>query len=148
MENETLNPIQKEILKAFEQMQGKAMFTETVVAKKIRENSGITGKNKAIIGMNDIEKVVNFIGANQDVHYSLHLNSVNDILIKKDSETLLLNPDARKRRQSSEKSMSILTSSDLTENIGKSEKNKKKLLKKRVERKGLNIYSNFEDFDE
>lgn len=77
------NPIQNEILKAFEQLGERAMFTETVVAKKIRENAGISGKAKAILGMNDIEKVVEFLGENRSVHYSLHLNSVNDILIKK-----------------------------------------------------------------
>lgn len=141
------NPIQNEILKAFEQLSERAIFTETVVAKKIRENAGISGKAKAILGMNDIEKIVEFLGESRAVHYSLHLNSVNDILIKKDSETALLTPDARKRRQSSEKSMSLLTSSDLRENT-RHENDKKKKPQKRAERKSLSIYSDFEDFDD
>lgn len=135
-----LTPIQAEILKALEQHSEKALCTEAIIAKKIRDNVKIDGKQKAGLSMFDVEKAVAVLEG-RNVFYSVHLNSANDILIKKDSETKYLDQDARHRRLACEKSMSILSSGDL-----KSGKNKKAKPKShRTETKKLNI--NNYDFD-
>ena len=57
--------------------------------------------------------------------YALHLNSANDILIKKEDVWKLLDGDAKKRCQSGEKSISVLTNGDLRQKAsnGKLHKN-------------------------
>lgn len=132
-ENE-LNQIEKEILKAMEQHREKALCTEAVIAKKIRDNNKIEGKQKAGLSMFDVEKVVEVL-EEKNVFYSVHLNSANDILLKKDSEAKYLDQDARHRRLAREKSMSILSSGDLKP--GKNKKAKPK--NNRTETKKLNI---------
>ena len=49
-----LTPIQKEIVAAIEQMKEKSLITEAVLAKKVRENAMILGKNKAGISLKDL----------------------------------------------------------------------------------------------
>ena len=108
-----LTPIQKEIVTALEQMKEKSLITEANLAKKVRENSKISGKNKAGICLKDLEVCIEYLGENKELPYALHLNSANDILIKKEDVWKLLDGDAKKRRQSSEKSISVLTNGDL-----------------------------------
>ena len=119
-----LTPIQKEIITALEQMKEKSLITEANLAKKVRENAKISGKNKAGFCLKDLEVCIEYLGENNQLPYALHLNSANDILIKKvgSDESLsgcaarewkLLDGDAKKRRQSSEKSISVLTNGDL-----------------------------------
>ena len=108
-----LTPIQKEIAAALEQMKEKSLITEANLAKKVRENAKISGKNKAGICLKDLEVCIEYLGENAQLPYALHLNSVNDILIKKEETWNLLDGDAKKRRQSSEKSISVLTNGDL-----------------------------------
>ena len=48
-----LTPIQKEIVAALEQMKEKSLITEANLAKKVRENVKISGKNKAGICLKD-----------------------------------------------------------------------------------------------
>lgn len=108
-----LTPIQKEIVIALEQMKEKSLITEANLAKKIRENAKISGKNKAGIYLKDLEVCIEYVGENNQLPYALHLNSANDILIKKEESWKLLDGDAKKRRQSSEKSISVLTNGDL-----------------------------------
>lgn len=110
---ETLAPIQKEIVIALEQMKEKSLITEANLTKKIRENAKISGKNKAGICLKDLEVCIEYLGENNQLPYALHLNSANDILIKKEDSWKLLDGDAKKRRQSSEKSISVLTNGDL-----------------------------------
>ena len=76
-----LTPIQKEIVTALEQMKEKSMVTEANLAKKIRENAKISGKNKAGICLKDLEVCIEYLGENNGLPYALHLNSANDILI-------------------------------------------------------------------
>lgn len=82
--------------------------------------------------------------------YALHLNSANDILIKKVGcdeslsscaarEWKLLDGDAKKRRQSSEKSISVLTNGDLRQKASGG-----KVAKKRNDRKKLD-YRHFQE---
>ncbi len=108
-----LTPIQKEIVTALEQMKEKSLITEANLAKKVRENAKISGKNKAGICLKDLEVCIEYLGENNQLPYALHLNSANDILIKKEDVWKLLDGDAKKRRQSSEKSISVLTNGDL-----------------------------------
>ena len=119
-----LTPIQKEIVTALEQMKEKSLITEANLAKKVRENAKISGKNKAGIYLKDLEVCIEYLGENKELPYALHLNSANDILIKKvgsdeslsgcaEREWKLLDGDAKKRRKSSEKSISVLTNGDL-----------------------------------
>ena len=140
-----LTPIQKEIVTALEQMKEKSLITEANLAKKVRENAKISGKNKAGICLKDLEVCIEYLGENKHLPYALHLNSANDILIKKigsDGEVgkiKLLDGDAKKRRQSSERSISVLTSGDLRQKASGG-----KVAKKRNDRKKMS----FRDFDD
>ena len=136
-----LTPIQKEIVTALEQLKEKSLITEAILAKKVRENTKIQGKNKAGISLKDLEICIEHLAQTTQLTFALHLNSANDILIKKDTAFKLLDPDAKKRRQSSEKSISVLTNGDLrTKSSGG------KAPKKRSDRKKLN-FRNIEDFE-
>lgn len=134
-----LTPIQKEIVTAFEQMKEKSLITEANLAKKVRENAKISGKNKAEICLKDLELCIEYLGENAQLPYALHLNSANDILIKKVDSWKLLDGDAKKRRQSSEKSMSVLTNGDLRQKASGG-----KVAKKRNDRKKMS-FRNFEE---
>lgn len=136
-----LTPIQKEITTALEQLKEKSLITEAILAKKIRENAKIQGKNKAGICLKDLEVCIEYLADNNQLQYALHLNSANDILIKKEDEWKLLESDAKKRRQSSEKSIPILTNGDLR---GKNSGGK--AAKKRTDRKKLD-YRDFEEYN-
>ena len=136
---ETLTLIQKEIAAALEQMKKKSLITEANLAKKVREHAKISGKNKAGICLKDLEVCIEYLGENKELPYALHLNSANDILIKKEDSWKLLDGDAKKRRQSSEKSISVLTNGDLRQKASGG-----KELKKRSERKKLD-YRNFQE---
>lgn len=134
-----LTPIQKEIAAALEQLKEKSLVTEAILAKKVRENAKIQGKNKAGICLKDLEVCVEYFAENNQLQFALHLNSANDILIKKADEWKLLESDAKKRRQSSEKSISVLTNGDLRgKNTGG------KVAKKRTDRKKVD-YRDYEE---
>ena len=145
-----LTPIQKEIVTALEQMKEKSLITEANLAKKVRENAKIFGKNKAGICLKDLEVCIEYLGENKELPYALHLNSANDILIKKvgsdeslsgcaEREWKLLDGDAKKRRKSSEKSISVLTNGDLRKKASGG-----RGLQKRNDRKKID-YRNFEE---
>ena len=147
---ETLTPIQKEIVIALEQMKEKSLITEANLAKKVRENAKISGKNKAGISLKDLEVCIEYLGENNQLPYALHLNSANDILIKKvgsdespsscdAGKWKQLDGDAKKRRQSSEKSISVLTNGDLRQKASGG-----KVAKKRNDRKKLD-YRHFQE---
>ena len=129
-----LTPIQKEIVTALEQMKEKSLITEANLAKKVRENAKISGKNKAGICLKDLEVCIEYLGENNQQLYALHLNSANDILIKKVNSWKLLAGDAKKRRQSSEKSISVLTNGDLRKKASGG-----KVAKKRTDRKKMSF---------
>ena len=134
-----LTPIQKEIVTALEQMKEKSLITEANLAKKVRENAKISGKNKAGICLKDLEVCIEYLGKNNQLPYALHLNSANDILIKKEDVWKLLDGDAKKRRQSSEKSISVLTNGDLRKKASGG-----RVAKKRNDRKKID-YRNFQE---
>ena len=136
-----LTPIQKEITTALEQMKEKSLITEAVLAKKIRENAKIQGKNKAGISLKDLEVCLEHLAQTTQLTFALHLNSANDILIKKEAAFKLLESDAKKRRQSSEKSISVWTNGDL-----RNKSSGGKAPKKRSDRKKVD-FRNIEDFE-
>lgn len=80
-----LTPIQKEIVTALEQMKEKFLITEANLAKTVRENSKISGKNKARICLKDLEVCIEYLGENNQLFYAFHLNCANDIMIKKEN---------------------------------------------------------------
>ncbi len=147
-----LTPIQKEIITALEQMKEKSLITEANLAKKVRENEKISGKNKAGICLKDLEVCIEYLGENRELPYELHLNSGNDILIKKvgSDESLsgcdkrkwkLLDGDAKKRRQTSERVISVLTNGDLRQKASGG-----KVAKKRNDRKKMS-FRDVEEFE-
>ena len=145
-----MNLIQDEIAKALVQLSEKSLITEAVVAKKIRENLKFEGKNKAGLCFTDIEAAVIYIEENNNLHFAVHLNSANDILIKQSEKAAGLEGDARKRRLASEKSMSVLTNGDIKKKqAGKSGggKNGPKPHSKRTDKKKLNINKNYDDYE-
>lgn len=143
MEIENLNPVQVEIYKAIKQMAEKATFTEFQLAKKIRENTKFEGKKKAGISLTDILEVVDVLNS-EEIFYSIHVNSVNECLLKKETGIVELSLEAKQRRQKSEKSMEIFTSGDFSGKKGKSGKSKIGK-EKRNERKKMSIYEDYDD---
>ena len=145
-----MNQIQEEIAKAILQLSEKSLITEALVAKKIRDNIKIQGKQKAGLAFTDIEAAILYIEENNNLHFALHLNSANDILIKQAETATGLEGDARKRRLASEKSMSVLTNGDVKkaqESKSGGGKNGPKPHSKRTDKKRLNVNKNYEDFD-
>ena len=71
-----LTPIQKEIVLALEQLKEKSLITEANLAKKIRENAKIQGKNKAGLCLKDLELCIEHLSQNNQLNFALHLNSV------------------------------------------------------------------------
>ena len=147
-----LTPIQKVIITALEQMKEKSLITEANLAKKVRENAKISGKNKAGICLKDLEICIEYLGENKELPYALHLNSANDILIKKvgSDEALSscdarewkqLDGDAKKRRQSSERAISVLINGDLRQKDSGG-----KVAKKRNDRKKMS-FRDVEEFE-
>ena len=134
-----LTPIQKEIVAALEQMKEKSLITEAVLAKKVRENAKIQGKNKAGISLKDLDICIEFL-AEKEVPFALHLNSANDILVKKEETWKLLDGDAKKRRQSSEKSISVLTNGDLRHKASGGKTSKKRNDRKKMDYRDVEDY--------
>lgn len=139
-----MTPIQIEIERALEQLSEKSTFTEAILAKKIRENNKIDGKKKAGIALLDLQTAICALEEKQ-IFYSIHITSVNEILLKKETAATELEIEAKRRRQSSEKSMTILTSGDLKASGGKSGSNKKN--QKRSDRKSIRVNDDFDDWE-
>ena len=141
-----MNQIQQEIAKAIVQLSEKNLITEAAVAKKIRENLKFNGKPKAGLCFQDIEEAILYIEENNNLHYAVHLNSANDLLIKQSEKAEGLTPDARKRRLASEKSMSVLTNGDVKSALS-GEAGGSKPYKKRTEKKRMNVNKNYDDWE-
>ena len=90
------------------------------------------------------------IEESKNLHFALHLNSANDILIKQAEAAAGLEGDARKRRLASEKSMSVLTNGDVKKaQEGKSGggKNGPKPHTKRTDKKRLNVNKDYDEYE-
>ncbi|MCR4939327.1 MAG: hypothetical protein K5930_04360 [Treponemataceae bacterium] len=141
-----MTSIQEEIAAALEELSEKKLITEAVLAKKIRERLRYKAKQKAGLAFRDIEEAVFFLEENKKLHYALHLNSANDILLKQEDKAGALDAEARKRRLSSEKSISILTSGDVKAALSNKATGSKPY-KKRTEKKSLNPNKDYEDWE-
>lgn len=106
----------------------------------LRENAKISGKNKAGICLKDLEVCIEYLGENNGLPYALHLNSANDILIKKEESWKLLDGDAKKRRQSSERSISVLTNGDLRQKASGGKVAKKRNDRKKLDNRDIEEY--------
>ena len=145
-----MNQIQEEIAAALIQLSEKSLITEAILAKKIRENIKLQGKQKAGLVFTDIEAAINYLEEDKNLHFALHLNSANDILIKQADAVAGLEGDVRKRRLASEKSMLVLTNGDVKKaHDGKKGggKNGPKPHSKRTDTKKLNVNKNYDDFE-
>lgn len=143
MDTTSLSKIQNEILKAFQDFSEKAKFTDTQLAKKVRENAKLDGNKKSILALADIEAVLECL-AQDGIFYAITVNQANDLIIEKTAEIKETNPEARKRRQRSEKSMSLFTNNDLKEGQSNSKASSKGRPKVRHERKSMNIYDDYD----
>ena len=140
-----MNQIQEEIAKALVQLCEKTLITEAVLAKKLRENLKFTGKNKAGLAFQDIEEALFFIEENNSLHFALHLNSANDLLIKSSDKASGLEADARKRRLASEKSLPLISNSDVKSAREGKKTSGGKPYKKRTEKTRLRTNTDYED---
>jgi len=160
----SLTPLQIQIQAVLKSIGERTRFSEAILAKKIREQCKIEGKKKAGIALLDLEKAASFLAETENTHFSFMLNSANDLLVEKAETSRLLEGDSRQRRLKSEKSMSLLTNSDLGETAGKkghgvsknaaqnSQQSHPNRMSRhphpsRTERESLNINSNFEDWE-
>ena len=84
MDFSELTPLQKEIVKALEQSKNRSLITEADLAKRIRQNINFTGKPKAGLSLNDIETAILYAEENQELFYSFHCNSANDLFFRKE----------------------------------------------------------------
>lgn len=139
-----MTPIQNEIYKALEAMGDKSKFTDTVLAKKLRETAKIDGKKKAVIALADLTEALNQLASEGKI-FALTITSANDILLERSETPKEIPLENKQRRQRHEKSQLLFTNADL-----KSQKNdrpSKNKDKKRTDRKTLNIYKNYGDED-
>lgn len=107
-----LDKIQTEIAKVFEKL-GTSVYSEAIIAKKIRDNVKFTNKKKAGLRLADLEKAAEFVAQEKSVFLTFRLNSVNEILIRKTETADYLAEEERHRRLTSEHSMTFITSSDI-----------------------------------
>ncbi len=151
----SLTPLQNQIQAALKNIGERTRFSEAILAKKIREQCKIEGKKKAGIALLDLEKAASFLEETENTHFSFMLNSANDLIVEKTETPRLLEGDSRQRRLKSEKSMSLITNSDLgaSKNAARNtQPNHPNRISRhphpsRTERESLNINSNFEDWE-
>ena len=148
MEKTSLTKIQAAAADALEHLKNKAKFTEADLAKSIRIGGKIQGKNKAGISFSDLEKALDYIESSGIAFFELHLNSENEFMFIKSTESKRLTQEALHRRNSAEKSMILFSNSDIPEkNDGKKSKKFKSQGKLRTKTEKINIYSDFENLD-
>ena len=139
MEGSRLSPLQSQIKKALVDLGEKSRYPESVLAKKIRENTAMQGKKKAGIALSDLEKALESLSL-EGQYFSLMVNSANDLLMEKTSAPGPLSAEERSRRLKSEKSMSLFSNSDLAQ-----KNHQKTKARERTRSQNISIYSNFED---
>lgn len=140
-----LTQIQEEIIRALREMGEKSRFTEAILAKKIRELSKMDSKKKAGIALQDLEAAIFSLEEEGDRPYALTVNSSNELLIERRDEAKQLTAEARQRRLRSEKSMTVLKSTDLEQRQGKKDAKSANPRQMRTRRESLNIYGDWEE---
>ncbi|MBP5695077.1 MAG: hypothetical protein J6X11_00345 [Treponema sp.] len=140
-----LTQIQEEIIRALREMGEKSRFTEAILAKKIRELNKMDSKKKAGIALQDLEAAIFSLEEEGDRPYALTVNSSNELLIERRDEAKQLTAEARQRRLRSEKSMTVLKSTDLEQRQGKKDAKSANPRQMRTRRESLNIYGDWEE---
>lgn len=114
-------------------------YGDSILLKEIRSACNIQNKKNATVRVEDLEAAVQFLAENGQGFWSLKLDSVNNILIKKveGENALYLSAEDKRNRQRSEKSMTLLTEADLKE-AGK-QGQKKQFKKTKREKFSLDI---------
>ncbi|MBR4386415.1 MAG: hypothetical protein IKP51_07840 [Treponema sp.] len=140
-----LTQIQEEIIRALREMGEKSRFTEAILAKKIRELNKMDSKKKAGIALQDLEAAIFSLEEEGDRPYALTVNSSNELLIERRDEAKQLTAEARQRRLRSEKSMTVLKSTDLEQRQGKKDAKSANPRQMRTRRENLNIYGDWEE---
>ena len=107
----------------------KTPYTDSILLKEIRSLYGIENKKNATVRLADLEKTILALKENNLGCWSVHLDAVNNMLIKKVEAVTFLNQEDKSNRLRSEKSMVLLTDKDLSE--GKSKNTQKKFQKKK-----------------
>ncbi len=93
-----------------------APYHDSILVKEIRNAHKITNKKNSTIRIEDLEQAVRELEDSSTLHISIHLDSVNNILIKNALNSVYLNQEDKHNRQRSEKSMVLLTESDFKQN--------------------------------
>ena len=140
-----LTQIQEEIIRAPREMGATSRFTESILAKKIRELNKMDSKKKAGIALQDLEAAIFSLEEEGDRPYALTVNSSNELLIERRDEAKQLTAEARQRRLRSEKSMTVLKSTDLEQRQGKKDAKSANPRQMRTRRESLNIYGDWEE---
>ena len=140
-----LTQIQEEIIRALRERGEKSRFTEAILAKKIRELNKMDSKKKAGIALQDLEAAIFSLEEEGDRPYALTVNSSNELLIERRNEAKQLTAEARQRRLRSEKSMTVLKSTDLEQRQGKKDAKSANPRQMRTRRESLNIYGDWEE---
>ncbi len=140
-----MTPIQTEIFKALEAMGDKSKFTDTVLAKKLRETAKIDGKKKAVIALADLMPALD-ASAEQGRVFAVTVTSANDLLIERSENPKEIPLENKQRRQRHEKSQALFTNGDLQDKSSKKAGKPAKCTdKKRTERKSMDVLRVYED---
>jgi len=138
-----MTPIQTELVRALEAMGDKSRFTDSVLAKKLREVAKIEGKNKATISVSDLMAAIEEL-AECGKFFSVTVTSANDLVIERGECMKEISLENKQRRQRHEKSCSIFTSNDLNQGNAFGKKYKKENNSKRTRRESLDVNGNWE----
>ncbi len=144
-----MTPIQTEISNTLIALKDKSRFTDAVLAKKLRELAGIIGKNKATVALADLMAATSYLEA-QDIIYSITVTASNTLILERTDSIKELPLDQIQRRQRSEKSQVLFTTSDLKHKASKSDSKKKSHGSHdntRTVRKSLNINKDYEEWE-
>ncbi|MBP5749052.1 MAG: hypothetical protein J6W63_11890, partial [Treponema sp.] len=97
------------------------------------------------IALQDLEAAIFSLEEEGDRPYALTVNSSNELLIERRDEAKQLTAEARQRRLRSEKSMTVLKSTDLEQRQGKKDAKSANPRQMRTRRESLNIYGDWEE---
>lgn len=136
-----MTEIQNALAKALDAMNDRSKFTDSVLAKKLREVAGIDGKKKAVIALTDLMAATQAL-EQQGKIFSITITAANDLLIERTDSPKEIPLENRQRRQRHEKSQALFTNADL--NAKSSGKNKKVHAQKRTERSNMDINIDYE----
>ncbi|MCR5290607.1 MAG: hypothetical protein K6E51_11495 [Treponema sp.] len=114
MDSSKLTILQQAIATALEKLgDKKAPYPDSILAKEIRTTFNIQNKKSASIRIQDIEAAMTFLEESGKGCWSVRLDSVNNILIKKVDSTIYLSQEDKRNRQRTEKTLTLFTENDI-----------------------------------